>query len=65
MSAHLKPVPTLVDAAAQPTDPAVIARRWSLPLARPAGFSRRWAIGLGALALVAVAAVIATELTGH
>jgi RND family efflux transporter MFP subunit len=65
MSAQLKPVPTLVDATAQPTDQAVTARRWNMPLARPARFSRRWVAGLGALVLVVVAAVAATELIGH
>jgi len=64
MSAQLKPVPTLVDAAAQPTDQVDTARRWSLPLARPSRISRRWAIGLGALALVAVA-VAGSRLIGH
>jgi RND family efflux transporter MFP subunit len=65
MSAQLKPVPTLVDATAQPADQVVTARRWSMPLARPARFSRRWIMGLGALALVAVAAAIGSRLIGH
>jgi HlyD family secretion protein len=67
MSAQLKPVPpvSLVDGAGQPAEAIVTARRWDLPLARPARFSRRWAIGLGVLVLAAVAAVVATQLSAH
>src|ERR1700761_5192563 len=66
MSAQLNPVPPapLVDGATQ-AEPVVTARRWGIPLARPARISRRWAIGIGVLVLVAVAAVVATRLSGH
>jgi len=67
MSAHLKPVPpvSLVDNTAQPADAVVTARRWSMPLVRPARFSRRWAMGLGALALIAAVAVTVSQFIGH
>ena len=73
MSAQLKPVPpvALVEASSlaadigQPAESVVTARRWELPLGWPARFSRRWAIGLGALVLVAVAAAIGSRLIGQ
>jgi len=64
MSAQLKPVPTLVDAAAQPGDQVVTAPRWSMNLARPSRLSRRWVVGLGALVLVA-AAVVGSRFIGQ
>jgi len=67
MSAQLKPVPSvsLVEDIVQPSEPVVTARRWNLPLVRSAGFSRRWAIWAGVLAVFAVAVAVATQLSLH
>ena len=66
MSAHLKPVPpvSLVDNTARPADAVVTARRWSMPLVRPVRISRGWAMGLGALALIAAVAAVVSQFTG-
>ncbi len=67
MSAQLKPVPagSLLEGTDQPADSVMTARRWNMPLARPARFSPRWMIGAGVLAVVVAAAVAATQLGGH
>jgi HlyD family secretion protein len=66
MSAQLKPVPTVsvVEGVEQP-EPVVTARRWNMPLVRPVRLTRGWAIGCGGLAIVAVAAVVVSQLLGH
>ena len=67
MSAQLKTVPpvSFVDASGQPAEPIMTARRWNGRFVQPGRFSRRWAIGLGALAAVAVAAIVGSQLMGH
>jgi HlyD family secretion protein len=65
MSAQLKTVPPVSLVADQQAEPIVTARRWNARFVQPGRFSRRWAIGLGALAVVAVAAIVASQLMGH
>jgi HlyD family secretion protein len=67
MSAQLKTVPPIsfVDADSQPAEPIVTARRWNGRFVRNGRISRRWAIGLGALAIIGIAAIVASQLIGH
>jgi HlyD family secretion protein len=67
MSAQLKTVPpvSFVDADSPTAEPIVTARRWNARFVRNGRFSRRWAIGLGALVIVGIAAIVASQLIGH
>jgi HlyD family secretion protein len=67
MSAQLKTVPpvSFVDADSQTAAPIVTARRWNARFVRNGRFSRRWAIGLGALVVIGIAAIVASQLIGH
>ena len=67
MSAQLKSVPpvSLVDTDGRQAQQPVTARRWNMRFERHGLLSRRWIVGLGALVLVGVAAIIATRLLSH
>jgi HlyD family secretion protein len=67
MSAQLKTIQpvSFLDAAADQASPIVTARRWNARFVRDGRLSRRWAIGLGALAVLAVAAIAGSRLMGH
>ncbi len=67
MSAQLKSVPpvSFVDTDGRQAQQPMTARRWSMRFEQRGRFSRRWAIGLGALLLMAVAAIAASRLLSH
>jgi HlyD family secretion protein len=67
MSVQLKSVPpvSFVDADGQQALQPVTARRWNMRFEQRRRLSRRWAIGLGVLVLVAVAAIVTSRLMTH